>query len=112
MYTATVITAGILFHDYALVDRDGEEIYRLSADTKEIDAVVALFNTVHQAGHTAQHFPFGIVQMGETTSSVCGPKNTALQWGPILTGPTGMLEKMWPALLEVFVRAQNTKVVP
>lgn len=109
MFTTKIIQHGAVFHEYEIL-RNEQVVYSFRSDPQEANAIRKMFELVEVcAQRDFQPFPFAIVQNPDQTAVLCGPKDKELQWGPILTGPIGMLEKLLPALIKSF---DQTKTQP
>lgn len=102
MFTAHIAQSGTVFHEYEI--RKGlTVVHRLRADPKEVEAVVRVFEVVALcAQNQSSPFPFAVVHNPDSSACLCGPKDAALNWGPLLVGPAGMLDGLLPSLIETF----------
>lgn len=101
MHSATIITRGIVFHQYNIMNAD-EMVMSIRADAKEIEGVVKLFNSMENwAVQSLAAFPYAVVQ-GETSAQLCGPHFTTNQWVSLMEGPASVLESVLSGLLQSF----------
>lgn len=107
MFTTRIVQHGTVFHEYAIV-RDEQVVHTFRADPKEAAAIEQIFNLVETCAQREPHpFPFAIIHHPDQSAVLCGPKDESLNWGPVLTGPIGMLEALLPSLIESFNAIQT-----
>lgn len=109
MPNALILSRGIVFHEYAIVD-ESEELCTLRASEKEISAVLFLFDFVSSLAkdHPRAPFPFVLVIKDNQLSSLCGPQqDNPAKWGEIMEGPAPMVNCLFDPLLRVFQKAQH-----
>lgn len=112
MFTTKILQHGTVFHEYAIT-RNECVVYTFRADPKEATAIGEVFKLVEICAQRDPHpFPFAVVHNPDHTAVLCGPKDSELTWGPVLTGPIGMLDSLLPALIESFNQTQTTKTAP
>lgn len=107
MFTVQIVQHGTVFHEYA-VTRDEQVVHTFRADPKEAAAIGHIFNLVETCAQREPHpFPFAIIHNPDQTAVLCGPKDENLSWGPVLSGPIGMLEALLPDLIKIFNATQT-----
>lgn len=109
MFTTQIVQHGTVFHEYAIT-RDERVVYTFRSDPKEAAAIAHVFDLVETCAQKDPHpFPFAVIQNPDRTAVLCGPKDHDLNWGPVLTGPIGMLNTLLPALIDSFNHTQSNK---
>lgn len=100
-YNYAIRSKSIVFHEYDIL-HSNKVIHKIRASEQEMKAILQMFNLIERCASENPNgiFPLTIIQE-DMSSTIFGPTKDN-SWGPILKGPSQMVNNLFAPLLNAY----------